>query len=172
MRSVNVAQPTPTPDIRERQREGSWNGSGTGNDSGLARESTRYESWSGTGESSVHGTASDSEMVTPELTPPSTPDASVHLPIAGSSSAMDKVFRLAHFRPTGGGDKELPTPPDSEESDSAESAGHITPSTKPRSISIFGGPKSLRKEEGIVKQDKGWNSKWKFWKASLTTASA
>jgi hypothetical protein len=37
---------------------------------------------------------------------------------------------------------------------------------------MFVGPKGLRKEEGIVKQGKGWSSKWKFWKVSLTTASA
>jgi hypothetical protein len=30
----------------------------------------------------------------------------------------------------------------------------------------------LRKDEGIVKRNRAWNTKWKFWKVSFTTASA
>jgi len=169
MRSVNVAQPVPSPAIRERQRDGSflWNTSGTASDGG--RDLARYESSSGTGESSVHGTVSETGMLTPELTPPPTPDTVVNAPVAGSPAPMEKVFRLSQFRPTGG-DKTLPTPPDSEESESSGSMRHVTPPTRVRTISMFMGSKG--KEDGIVKSSKRWSSKWKFWKVSIATASA
>lgn len=171
MRSVNVAQPIPSPAIRERQRDGSflWSANGTASDGG--HNLARYESSSGTGESSVHGTVSETGMLTPELTPPSTPDTIVNAPVPGSPAPMEKVFRLSQFHPMGG-DKALPTPPDSEESESSGSMRNITPPTRVRTISMFMGPKKSKMEDGIVKPSKGWNSKWKFWKVSITTASA
>jgi hypothetical protein len=34
------------------------------------------------------------------------------------------------------------------------------------------GSRKFRKGDGIVKQGRGWSSKWKFWKVSFTAASA
>lgn len=158
MRSVNVTPPMPTSTIRGRHRDNSWNGSGTANDS-----------CSGTVESSTHGTGSESGMMTPELTPPPTPETIIQLPVVNPPAPLEKV-RLITSHTT---DKALPTPPDSEESDSTGSSSrHVSSSTKTRPISVFIGPKKLSKREGAVKQGKTWSSKWKFWKVSLTTASA
>lgn len=146
MKSVNVTQPIPTPVIRERQREGSYM-----NDTAIDMGLVRYESSSGTGES-----------MTPDMSPPSTPDTIV----ASPPSQLDKVFRLSQFR----GGKGMHSP-DSDESDSTGSTKHTAP-TRTRSLNVLLGPKRLAGEQGIVKQGKGWNTKWKFWKVSFTTASA
>ncbi|KIM91526.1 hypothetical protein PILCRDRAFT_691 [Piloderma croceum F 1598] len=158
MRSVNVAQPIPAAAIRERQRDSSFM-----NDTVDGPGLVRYESSSGTGESAGLG---DSGAMTPESTPPSTPDTIVATP----TSQMEKVFRFSHFRAGGRG---APIAPDSDESESTESTRESVPQPiRSRSLSMLLTPRRLRSEPGIVKQGNGWNSKWKFWKVSFTAAAS
>jgi hypothetical protein len=164
--SINVAQPIPTPVNRERQIVSSWRGT----DTSLGM-SNRQQSWLGTGELTPRRTVDETGMLTPEFTPPSTPETNVHISVPDYPTPMEKAYHLSHLRPTPSAEKTLPTPPDSEENESTPSL-RLPATIRPMSIFVSG-PKKLRGQGNTVKQGKGWSSKWKFWKASpLTTASA
>jgi hypothetical protein len=163
---INVAQPIPTPINRERQIVSSWRGT----DTSLGM-SNRRQSWLGTGELTPQRTVDETGMLTPEFTPPSTPETNIHIPVPDYPTPMEKAYRLSHLRPTTSAEKALPTPPDSEENESTPSL-RLPATIRPTGIFVSG-PKKLRGQRNTVKQGKGWSSKWKFWKASpLTTASA